>query len=133
MILRLESLIQIKETVDTKITKVNELNKIELQDKTKLPLIKIDLMKRINAVKLTIDLPKTIVVKDNNPTKANEQEMITMFINLELARDVEEISQGRNIIIVNTKTNDLTEVKELHLEAALYKISIMKSMRKMDL
>jgi len=134
-ILSLESLIQNMETVITKIIKVNALNKIDHQDKTKPPLILIETRKTIIAVKLTIDLLKTIVVKDN-PTRADELKTITMFINLEIVEEEEEISQDRIIIIVNTKIKDLTKAKEMlleePLEAALLKLGLMKSTRKVD-
>ena len=133
-ILSLESLIQNMETVITKIIKVNALNKIDHQDKIKPPLILIDTRKTIIAVKLTIDLLKTIVMKDNNPTRADGLKTITMFINLEIVEEEEEISQDRIIIIVNTKIKGLTMAKgmllEQPLEAALLKFSIMRSTRK---
>jgi len=135
-ILSLESLIQNMETVITKIIKVNALNKIDHQDKTKPPLTLIDTRKTIIAVNLTIDLLKTIVLKDNNPTRADGQKTITMFINLEIVEEEEEISQDRIIIIVNTKIKDLTKAKEMlleePLEAALLKLGLMKSTRKVD-
>ena len=133
-ILSLESLIQNMETVITKIIKLNALNKIDHQDKTKPPLTLIDTSKTIIAVNLTIDLLKTIGVKDNNPTRADGLKTITMFINLEIVEEEEEISQDRIIIIVNTKIKGLTKAKgmllEQPLEAALLKLSIMMSTRK---
>jgi len=133
-ILSLESLIQNMETVITKIIKVNALNKIDHQDKTKPPLTLIDTSKTIIAVNLTIDLLKTIGVKDNNPTRADGLKTITMFINLEIVEEEEEISQDRIIIIVNTKIKGLTKAKGMLLEqpkeAALLKLSIMMSTRK---
>ncbi len=92
--------------------------------------------KIINAIKLTIDLIKTIGLKDHNHTKTEGQKTILMFITLKVAKDVGEISRGRNTIIVNTKTQHLTEAKEMLLEelleAALLLISIMKSERKVN-
>ena len=136
LILRIELLVLNKETVNKKTIKVNELNKPKHRDKTKRPQTKIDMKKIINAIKLTIDLIKTIGLKDHNHTKAEGQKTIPMFITLKVAKDVGEISRGRNTIIVNTKTQHLTEAKEMLLEelleAALLLISIMKSERKVN-
>lgn len=130
LILRIELLVLNKETVNKKIIKVNELNKPKHRDKTKRPQTKIDMKKIINALKLTIGL------KDHNQTKAEGQKTIPMFITLKVAKDVGEISRGRNTIIVNTKTQHFTEAKEMlledTLEAALLLISIMKSERKVN-